>query len=141
MRTRALAVLATTIILSSAAGAPAQAGIRPPDARALHWKTFVTLNGAKLQGCVERPAGSDNRYMHFRHDTRLAHGATRVRVQENFSGVTATIWKDNLTAPGHVVTSGRIGFLGETHKFNGFVITRTGAQATGSLRIAFFPTC
>jgi hypothetical protein len=141
MRTRALAALAATVILSSVTVAPADAGLRAPSARTLHWRTFVTLGGARLQGCVERPAGTNHRYMHFRHDTRLANGTTRVKVVENFSGVIATIWKDPLTAPGHVITSGRIGFLGEAHRFTGAIVSRSGARATGSLRIAYFPTC
>jgi hypothetical protein len=141
MRTRALAALATTVILSSVAVAPAGAGSPAQRATTLHWKTFVQFNGAKLQGCVERPAGSDTRTMHFRHDTRQANGPTKVKVTENFNGILAILWKDALTEPGHLITSGRIGFKGEQHLFKGAIITRSGAQHTNSVRISFFPTC
>ena len=46
-----------------------------------------------------------------------------------------------MTAPGPFVTSGRIGFVGEEHRFKGTIITRSGAQQSNTLKIAFFPTC
>jgi len=147
MRTRAnttassiVAGLAAAVLLSAAA--PAGAGAAPePRAVALHWKTFVQFNGAKLQGCVERPAGSNNRIMHFRHDTRQANGPTKVRVLENINGTIVIVWRDAMTAPGHIVSSGRIGFIGEQHRFHGTIFTKSGARQTGTLKIAYFPTC
>ena len=152
MRTRApqaligtglAAAVLTAGLAGTAASAPAAAVGAAPEARAatLHWKTFVQFKGAKLQGCVERPSGSDTRIMHFRHDTRQATTGTKVKVLENINGIIAIVWRDAMTAPGHVVTSGRTGFRGEDHRFRGFITTRSGATQATWLAMRFFPTC
>jgi len=147
MRTRATQALigtglAAAVLTTGLAGTPVDAVGAAPEARAatLHWKTFVQFKGAKLQGCVERPSDSD-RFMHFRHDTRQATTATKVKVLENINGIVAIVWRDAMTAPGHVVTSARIGFRGEDHRFRGSITTRSGATRTAWLAMRFFPTC